>query len=110
MALVLGLATDPVPDLAVVQGSPREYAEHPRTALLVVEISESSLAYDCGDKADLFAAGGIREYWVVDLIHRQVVVHRDPVSDAVRLHGARYQTVTAVSADGRMSPLAAPGQ
>lgn len=110
MALVLGLATDPVPDLAVVPGSPREHVEHPRMALLVVEISESSLAYDCGDKADLYAAGGIGDYWVIDLIHRQVVVHRDPVGDPVRLHGARYQTVNAVSTDGRVSPLAAPGQ
>jgi Uma2 family endonuclease len=109
MALVLGLATDPVPDIAVVPGSPRDYAEHPRGALLVVEIAESSLTYDCGDKADLYAAGGIRDYWVVDLIHRQVIVHRDPASDPVRVFGARYRTVTTVDA-GTPAPLEAPGK
>jgi Uma2 family endonuclease len=108
MALVLGLATDPVPDLAVVEGSPRDYTEHPRTALLVVEVAESSLAYDSNDKADLYAAGGIRDYWVVDLVRRQLIVHRDPASDPVRFHGARYRSVLVVAADGSLSPLAAP--
>jgi Uma2 family endonuclease len=109
MALVLGLATDPVPDIAVVQGRPRDYTDHPRSALLVVEIAESSLSYDCGDKADLYAAGGVREYWVVDLVHRQVVVHRDPVSDPVRLHGARYQSVAVARPDGTVTPLSGSG-
>ncbi|MBI4601128.1 MAG: Uma2 family endonuclease [Planctomycetes bacterium] len=110
MALVLGLATDPVPDLVVVPGGPRDYAEHPRSALLVVEIAESSLAYDCGDKADLYAAGGLREYWVVDLAHRQVIVHRDPVGDAVRLHGAKYQSITVVGADGTLASISLSGR
>lgn len=56
MALVLGLATDPVPDIAVVAGSPRDFKEHPRTALLVVEVSQSTLAYDLRQKASLYAA------------------------------------------------------
>jgi len=110
MALVLGLSTDPVPDIAVVPGSPRDYTEHPRGALLVVETAESSLTYDCGDKADLYAAGGIEDYWVVDLIHRQVIVHREPSSDPVRLFGARYRTILTVDAAGTLAPLAAPGQ
>jgi Uma2 family endonuclease len=110
MALVLGLATDPVSDIAVVPGSPRDYTEHPRGALLVVEIAESSLAYDCGPKADLYAAGGIREYWVVDLVHRRVVMHRDPVSDPVRTFGARFGTTMVVDENGALAPLAVPGE
>src|SRR3954452_20081613 len=42
MPLVLGVSTDPMPDLAVVHGSPRDYSTaHPRTAMFVVEISDS---------------------------------------------------------------------
>ena len=64
MPLVLGLMTDPEPDLAVVTGNARDYlSAHPTTALLVMEISDSSLAFDTTDKASIFAAGigrGIR--------------------------------------------------
>ena len=91
-------------------GKMRDCTEHPRSAPCVVEISESSLSYDCSDKADLYAAGGIRDFCVVDLSHRHAVAHRDPVSDPVRLHGARYQNVTKVGADAQRSPLAAPGK
>ena len=90
MALVLGLSTDPVPDIAVVAGSPRNYKDHPRTALLVVEISQSTLAYDPRQKASLYAAARILDYWVVDLAHRRVIVHRDPASDPSQVHGAKY--------------------
>jgi Uma2 family endonuclease len=107
MALILGQATDPVPDLAVVAGSPRDYADHPRTALLAVEIAESSLAYDTRDKANLYAAGGIQEYWVVDLIHRQLIVFRDPARDASQLFGAVYRTRTAHEPAAQVCPIAA---
>jgi len=108
MALVLGLSTDPMPDLAVVKGSPRDYsAVHPRTAELVVEVSESSLAYDSGDKANLYAAGGIAEYWVVDLVNRQLHVFRDPQVDAAQPFGARYHTRQTLDSAAAITALAA---
>jgi Uma2 family endonuclease len=110
MALVLGLTTDHVPDIAVVAGSPRDFKEHPRTALLVVEVSQSTLAYDLRQKASLYAAARILDYWVVDLVHRRVIVHRDPVSDATQTYGAKYQTVTTIDETGSVNPLAAPAQ
>lgn len=108
MALVLGLATDPVPDIAVVAGSPRDFKEHPRTALLVVEVSQSTLAYDLKQKASLYAAARILDYWVVDLVHRRLIVHRDPISDTTQPHGAKYQAVTTIDDSGSCIPLAAP--
>ena len=108
MALVLGLATDPVPDVAVVPGSPRDYTDHPRSALLVVEVAESSLSYDTRDKANLYAASGIRDYWVVDLVNRQLIVFRDPAREAVQLYGAAYRSRTVLDASSSVSPLAAP--
>jgi Uma2 family endonuclease len=55
--LNLGEASEPEPDLAVVPGGPRDYPEHPTTALLVVEVSETTLAIDRGRKASLYARG-----------------------------------------------------
>jgi len=104
----LGLRTDPQPDVAVVRGSPRSLTRKPSTALLIVEVSDSTLGYDLGEKADLYASADIADYWVVDLVHRQLIIHRDPVADATRPRGFRYSTVTPVAADGTASPLAAP--
>jgi len=53
---------EPEPDIAVVRGGPRDHlTEHPRDAVLVVEVAESSLAYDRGDKALLYARAGFAE-------------------------------------------------
>jgi Uma2 family endonuclease len=108
MALVLGLSTDPMPDVAVVAGAPRDYTDHPRSALLVVEVSESTLDYDTRDKANLYAAGGIQEYWVVDLIHRGLLVFRDRAADPAELFGAAYRSKTMFEPATTVSPLAAP--
>lgn len=109
MALVLGLSTDPMPDLAVVKGSARDYsAAQPRTAVLVVEIADSSLAYDTRDKANLYAAGGIAEYWVVDLVNRQLHVFRDPTIDAAQPFGAYYRSRQVLDASATISAMTAP--
>jgi len=49
-------------------------------ALLVIEVADSSLRYDRGEKADLYAAAGIADYWVVDIPNQAVHVYRDPQS------------------------------
>ena len=83
MPLVLNQKSDPMPDLAVDRGAPRDYAAtDPHAAELVVEVADSSLAYDTHEKASLYAAAGIADYWVVDLTRRQLIVHRPPVADA----------------------------
>jgi Uma2 family endonuclease len=108
MALVLGLSTDPVPDVSVVIGSPRDYTDHPRTAMIVVEVADSSLAYDTRDKANLFAASGIQDYWVVDLVHRKAIIFRDPTRDPIQAFGAAYRSRLVVDAADSVAPLAAP--
>ena len=50
----------------------------PDTALLVVEIADSSLRYDLGRKAQLHASFGIVELWVIDAVKLETRVHRDP--------------------------------
>lgn len=109
MPLVLGQWSDPVPDVSVLAGTVRDYvATQPTTAELVVEVSDTSLAIDTGEKAQLYAAGGIADYWVVDLNNRVVIVHRDPRPDPASPSGSSYATVITLVPGQTVSPLAAP--
>ncbi len=110
LPLNLGQASDPEPDVAVVAGPPpRRPAPHPTTALLVVEVADTSLAYDTGDKACLYAAGGVTDYWVIDLVHTRVVVFRDPRPDPAARFGHAYTSVLYRGPGDTVAPLAAPG-
>ncbi|MEO1171974.1 MAG: Uma2 family endonuclease [Myxococcota bacterium] len=76
--LALSGDSEPEPDVAVVAGSIRDYlAEHPRAAALVVEVSESSLAYDRGAKAALYARSAVETYWLIDLTQGSLEVRGD---------------------------------
>ena len=110
MPLILGQSTDPEPDIAVVAGSPRSAATHPTTAALVVEIADSSLRYDTTVKLGVYAAGGIADYWVLDVNARQLLVFRDPRPDPAAAHGYTYLTQRALSPADAVAPLAAPGR
>jgi Uma2 family endonuclease len=81
LPLAVSEFSEPLPDLAVVPGKPRDYAEHPKTALLVVEIGDSTLAYDRKQKSGLYAAAGLAEYWIVNLVDRQLEIHMAPAID-----------------------------
>jgi len=77
--LVLGDDSEPEPDIAVVTGHPNDYASaHPTTALLVVEVADSSIHHDRRRKAALYARCLIPEYWLLDLVKGCLVVHREP--------------------------------
>lgn len=57
--------SEPEPDVAVIAGEDSDYRfEHPRTALLAVEIPVTTLVGD-REKADLYAEAGVPEYWIV---------------------------------------------
>lgn len=71
------------------------------TALLAVEISDSSLGFDLGPKALIYAHFGIRELWVIDAITHTIHVHREPVD-------GRYASITPWSADDLVVPTFAP--
>jgi len=102
-------SSQPEPDIAVVQGHARDYSRaHPTTALLVVEVSESTLAFDRGEKASLYASAGIPEYWVVNLVDRQVEVYRDPVPVTGQPYGYGYRSCTHYFAVDTVAPAAMP--
>ncbi len=75
-------ATDgsqPEPDLAVVtRGDYRR--EHPKTALLVIEVANTSHRIDLGPKAQIYAAAGVVEYWVIDVVANVVHRHLGPAA------------------------------
>jgi Uma2 family endonuclease len=90
--------SEPEPDLAVVPGSPGDYRDaHPTQPALVIEVAESSLHFDRRDKASLYARAGVKDYWIVNLVRRQLEVHRDPAPDASAPYGWRYRSVVQMT-------------
>ncbi|HZL37621.1 MAG TPA: Uma2 family endonuclease [Tepidisphaeraceae bacterium] len=102
-----GSRSKPEPDIAVVRGSEWDYVEAgcPSDALLVVEVSEKTLRYDRGKKAALYARHGIADYWIVNLVDRQLEVHREPIADASHQHAYRYATILVFKPGQSVSPL-----
>jgi Uma2 family endonuclease len=100
----------PDPDLAVIAGSARANATptNPTSALLIVEVSDTTLSYDRGLKAELYARVGIQDYWVLNLVQRQLEVFRVPVADSSRRLGFRYDDKTILLPSAVVSPLAVP--
>jgi Uma2 family endonuclease len=77
--------TEPQPDLAVIR--PRDYRESlpkPEDVLLLIEVSDTTLAYDRGVKLPLYARAGIREVWIVDLPGETIERHTDPSEEGYR--------------------------
>jgi Uma2 family endonuclease len=82
LPIVLPDGTEPEPDVAIAPGTPLDYLKyHPRAEelLLAVEISDSSLTKDRGLKLVSYAQAWITEYWIVNLINRQLEVYRNPI-------------------------------
>lgn len=99
----------PEPDLAVVIGTPRDYLEsHPSTAVLVVEISDTTLVQDQQTKSSLYARAGIAEYWIVNLIDRTVEVRRQPSPVHDALLGHAYRSTQILLPGESVSPLSSP--
>ena len=108
LPLVFGQETDPFPDLAVVPGHVRDYPDHPTTAALVIEVSDSTLNADLTEKAEAYATAGIADYWVLDVVGRELHVFRDPVPLPAGLGATAYRRHTTHAPTDAVSPLAAP--
>ena len=96
--------SEPQPDVIVLRGPPIRYRDRlpkPVDVLLLIEVADSSRAFDRGAKAQVYADAGIEELWVVDLVAAEVLVLREPRPEGY----AR----TAVSRPGeRISPARLP--
>jgi Uma2 family endonuclease len=85
--------SEPQPDIVLYE---RGLKKHPTPGeiYLVVEVSDTTLAYDSGDKLRAYEQGGIKEYWIVDLVRKAVHIHR--------LKEGLYQVTT--QRHGKISP------
>ncbi len=101
--------SEPEPDVAVVSGSRRHYAaSHPTQPVLLVEVAESSLASDREWKGSLYARARVPEYWIVNLVDRELEVHRDPRPAVEAVFGWRYTRIQRLSSDETVTPVGAP--
>lgn len=91
----------PEPDFAVLkEWKPEHQHRHPRgdELLLAIEVSDTSAAFDLSRKAAIYASASVPEYWVLDLIRRMLVVHRDP-------DGTQYRLIQLHPEDDMVSPV-----
>jgi Uma2 family endonuclease len=97
-------AGDSEPEPDIVWAVRKRYTDRhpePQDLLLVIEVADSSLAFDRGEKLAVYAEAGIPEYWVVNPIDRQIEVHRDP-------RESTYQATAIYRGEDAVSPLALP--
>jgi Uma2 family endonuclease len=96
--------SEPEPDIAVVALETLEYAEHhpqPSEIFLLIEVADTSLAFDLGTKALAYARAGVAEYWVLDVQFRKLYVLRSPMPQG-------YQSEVVLAETMQIVPLAFP--
>jgi Uma2 family endonuclease len=79
--------SEPLPDISIVRGSELDFLKSPpcpEDTLLIVEVSDTTLSHDIGDKARAYARAGILEYWVIDLESSRLRIFRDPDGEEFR--------------------------
>ena len=94
---------EPQPDLMLLMPRADFYEfSHPTAAdvLLLVEVADSSLAYDRGPELTLYARHGVPEVWIIDLPGHALEVCREPSADG-------YAQRRRVS-EGQTTPLLVP--
>jgi Uma2 family endonuclease len=102
--LILGDRSVPQPDLALLRPRVDSYTRsHPSAAdvLLVIEVADTTLAFDVETKIPLYARAGVVEAWVVDLQERALRVFRDPGASG-------YRTRFAASGDEKVAATLLP--
>jgi Uma2 family endonuclease len=85
----LGHFSEPQPDLMLLKRRADFYSgklPEATDVLLLIEVSDSSLAFDLGAKLNLYARYGVSEYWVIDLEGRRVLCHREPTPKGYARH------------------------
>ena len=93
----------------LIEGKEDGYVELEGSPDMVLEVvSDSSVEKDNDVLMDLYWKAGIREYWVLDVNARQLLVHHDPVADATAVFGFAYRTVQTLNANDSVSPSAVP--
>lgn len=106
MPLALDGYSEPEPDIAVVEGTARDYREtHPSRAVLIVEVSDATLPFDSDQKKRLYARSGIPEYWILNLPDECLDVHRQPYKEDYQeiLTYQKKELVTPLNSERQIS-------
>ncbi len=102
--LALAPDSEPEPDVAVVQGSVRDYRDrHPtgRDTVLVVEVADTTLWFDRERKGGVYATARVPEYWIVNLESGGLEVYREP-------EGRGYRQRLTYTGEDTVVPLFSP--
>jgi len=102
--IALGDYSQPQPDICLLRSRADFYADHlptPADVLLLIEVADSTLAYDRDEKLPLYARHGIVETWLVDLQESRLIAHRQPGQSG---YGERLECQAATP----LAPLAFP--
>lgn len=103
--IVLETTSMPEPDIAIVRGTLRDFDDrHPGPAdiLLLLEVSNTTLAYDRAEKGLFYARMGIAEYWILNLVQRQLEVYSRP-------QNGQYYSMRIYGEADSVSPICLPG-
>lgn len=73
-----------------------------------MEASDITLRFDRGRKGGIYARAQIADYWILNVVDRQLEVYRRPMADGSKPHGFAYSETTILKAGQEVSPLAAP--
>ena len=96
--------SEPEPDIMVLAPRSDDYAEqhpNPQDVRLLIEVSDSTIEWDRGVKLPLYARGGVREVWIVDLNADAIQVCREP-------NAGGYSEVRIASRGESLAPIAFP--
>lgn len=99
--IVIGDFSEPQPDISLLERREDFYRTVSATAqdtLLVIEVSDTTTRYDRDVKFPVYAANGIREAWLVDLINDRVEIHSDPTPMGYGMVNILHRGQTARSA------------
>lgn len=109
LPLALEPFSEPEPDLSVVPGSWRDYEKsHPGSPVLIVEVADTTLAFDRGNKGSLYARAAVPDYWIVNLLELRIEVYRVPAARSEARYGWAYDSMEYFRGGERISPLILP--
>ena len=88
----------------IVKIHPLDYADHhptPSEVYLIIEVADSSLKLDCETKAQAYSLAGIKDYWVLDVVKRELHIFRNPTENG-------YESQVIIMETATVSPLEFP--
>jgi Uma2 family endonuclease len=92
--------SEPRPDVRVSSPGETKVRNSARTHL-IIEVADASLEYDQATKSHLYAASGVEEYWVVNLVQRVIEIYTEPSE-------GRYGVRMRAAAGAAVAPRAFP--